>query len=267
MVVEDVEDSSSSISTSISNSTSSDDKCQGLMAREFDSNADSNFIGYDNGIDGPECKHGPMPIRSQWKKGKLIGRGTFASVYVGSNRETRALCAMNEVEILPGDVKSKERMRQLQQKDIKDANLLVDAHGFVKLADFGMAKHLNGEAAYLSLKGSTYWLAPELLQPVTPPKDASTDLDLAIDIWSLGCNIIEMINGKPPWSDYEGAAALFKILKETPPIPEMLSAEGKDFLQCCFHRNPADRPTAVKLLDHPFMDCTHISSLLHHPVT
>ncbi|KAL6553774.1 hypothetical protein OROMI_019447 [Orobanche minor] len=234
-----------------------------------------------------------MPIRSQWKKGKLIGRGTFAIVYVGSNRETGDLCAMKEVEILPEDVKSKERMRQLQQSlsqrnklqgiynfrnlsvinefvagwDIKGANLLVDAHGFVKLADFGMAKHLNGEAAYLSLKGSTYWLAPELLQPVTPPKDASTDLDLAIDIWSLGCNIIEMINGKPPWSDYEGAAALFKILKETPPIPEMLSAEGKDFLQCCFHQNPADRPTAVKLLDHPFMDCTHISSLLHHPVT
>lgn len=50
------------------------------------------------------------------------------------------------------------------------------------------------------------------------------------------------------------AAALFKVLKETPPIPEILSADGKDFLQCCFRRNPADRPTASKLLDHPFVN-------------
>ncbi|KAI3462771.1 hypothetical protein Pfo_019434 [Paulownia fortunei] len=269
-----------------------------------------------------------MPIKSQWRKGKLIGRGTFGSVYVASNRETGALCAMKEVEILPDDSKSAESMRQLEQeikvlshlkhpnivqyygseivgdkfyiyleyvhpgsinkfihdhcgaitesivrnftrhilcglaylhstktihRDIKGANLLVDAYGVVKLADFGMAKHLNGQAANLSLKGSPYWLAPELLHPVMP-KDASSDLALAIDIWSLGCTIIEMMNGKPPWSEYEGAAALFKVLKETPPIPETLSADGKDFLQCCFRRNPADRPTASKLLDHPFVN-------------
>nr|GEU46608.1 mitogen-activated protein kinase kinase kinase YODA-like [Tanacetum cinerariifolium] len=51
------------------------------------------------------------PRQSRWQKGKLIGRGTFGSVYVGSNR------------------------------DIKVAILLVDANGVVKLADFGMAKH------------------------------------------------------------------------------------------------------------------------------
>ncbi|XP_057768461.1 mitogen-activated protein kinase kinase kinase 5-like isoform X2 [Salvia miltiorrhiza] len=271
---------------------------------------------------------------SQWQKGKLIGRGTFGSVYVASNRETGALCAMKEVEVLAEDVKSRESMRQLEQeikvlsklkhpnivqyygsevvgnkfyiyleyvhpgsinkfihdhcaaitesvirnftrhilcglaylhstktihRDIKGDNLLVDAHGVVKLADFGLAKHVDGEATNLSLKGSPYWMAPELLQP----KDASADLGLAIDIWSLGCTIIQMINGKPPWSDYEGAAALFKVLKESPPIPETLSAEGKDFLQCCFRRNPADRPTAIKLLDHPFVDCsTHLHRYL-----
>ncbi|KAI8019227.1 Mitogen-activated protein kinase kinase kinase 5 [Camellia lanceoleosa] len=268
-----------------------------------------------------------MPIKSQWQKGKLIGRGTFGSVYVASNRETGALCAMKEVELFFDDPKSAESIKQLEQeikvlsqlkhpniveyygseiigdrfyiyleyvhpgsintyirehcgaitesvvrnftrhilsglaylhstktihRDIKGANLLVDACGVVKLADFGMAKHLAGPASSLSLKGSPYWMAPELLQSVMQ-KDTSPDLALAVDIWSLGCTIIEMLNGKPPWSEYEGAAAMFKVLRDIPPIPETLSSEGKDFLRRCFRRNPAERPSASMLLEHPFL--------------
>ncbi|KAL8229218.1 hypothetical protein R6Q57_014118 [Mikania cordata] len=262
--------------------------------------------------------------QNQWRKGKLIGRGTFGSVYVGYNIETGALCAMKEVEILLDDAKSAESMKQLEQeidvlsqlkhpnivqyygskiienrfyiyleyvhpgsinkyardhcggmtesivrnftrhivsglaylhstktihRDIKGANLLVDANGVVKLADFGMSKHLDGQVN-LSLKGSPYWMAPELLQG-KPQKDGN--LALAVDIWSLGCTIIEMMNGKPPWSEHEGPAAMFKVMKETPPIPKTMSPDGKDFLRCCFIRNPAERPTAIMLLEHKFL--------------
>ncbi|KAK2657415.1 hypothetical protein Ddye_010467 [Dipteronia dyeriana] len=268
-----------------------------------------------------------LPMKCQWQKGKLIGRGTFGSVYVASNRETGALCAMKEVEMFPDDPKSAECIKQLEQeikvlsnlkhpnivqyygseivedkfyiyleyvhpgsinkyvrehcgamtesivrnftrhilsglaylhlkktihRDIKGANLLVDASGVVKLADFGMAKHLTGQAADLSLKGSPYWMAPELLISVMQ-RDNNSDLALAVDIWSLGCTIIEMYTGKPPWSEFEGAAAMFKVMRDTPSIPESLSAEGKDFLRCCFQRNPADRPLASKLLEHRFL--------------
>ncbi|XP_042756235.1 mitogen-activated protein kinase kinase kinase 5 isoform X4 [Lactuca sativa] len=137
-------------------------------------------------------------------------------------------------------------------RDIKGANLLVDANGVVKLADFGMAKHLSGQV-HLSLKGSPYWMAPELLQGETQ-KDSNPDLALAVDIWSLGCTIIEMMNGKPPWSEFEGPAAMFKVMKETPPIPESMSPEGKSFLHCCFIRNPAERSTATMLLEHRFLN-------------
>ncbi|KAL0915836.1 hypothetical protein M5K25_013295 [Dendrobium thyrsiflorum] len=135
-------------------------------------------------------------------------------------------------------------------RDIKGANLLVDVNGVVKLADFGMAKHLSGAAPALSLKGTPYWMAPEVVQ-ATMAKDVG--YDFAVDIWSLGCTIIEMFTGKHPWSGLEGAAAMFKVLHKDPPIPETLSSEGKDFLQRCFRRNPAERPTASMLLDHPFI--------------
>ncbi|XP_058100260.1 mitogen-activated protein kinase kinase kinase 5 isoform X3 [Magnolia sinica] len=136
-------------------------------------------------------------------------------------------------------------------RNIKGANLLVDASGVVKLADFGMAKHLSGQAAALSMKGSPYWMAPEVMQAMMQ-KEAC--YDHAVDIWSLGCTIIEMFTGKPPWSEFEGAAAMFKIMKnESPPIPDTLSPEGKNFIQFCLRRNPAERPSASKLLEHPFI--------------
>jgi serine/threonine protein kinase len=85
-------------------------------------------------------------------------------------------------------------------RDIKGANLLVDVNGVVKLADFGMAKHLSTVAPNLSLKGVP-WMAPEVVQ-ATLVKDVS--YGLAVDIWSVGCTIIEVFTGKPPWSGLEG---------------------------------------------------------------
>lgn len=48
---------------------------------------------------------------------------------------------------------------------------------------------------------------------------------------------------------------MFKIgnSKELPTIPDSLSSEGRDFVKQCLQRNPAERPTAQALLDHPFV--------------
>ncbi|BBG94972.1 mitogen-activated protein kinase kinase kinase 5 [Prunus dulcis] len=245
-------------------------------------------------------------MKAQWQKGKLIGRGTFGRVYHATNRDTGALCAMKEVDLIPDDPKFAECIKQLEQiddhfymyleyvypgsinkyvqdhiigaiaesvvrnftrhilyglaflhskkivhRDIKGANLCVDTSGVVKIAGFGMAKRLNGQSNNLSLKGSPYWMAPEVVIQNNP------DLGLAVDIWSLGCTIIEMLNGKPPWSDFTGPQAMLKVLDKIPDIPETLSAEGKDFLSRCFRRNPAERPSANQLLEHPFVLNSH----------
>nr|CAD1844757.1 unnamed protein product [Ananas comosus var. bracteatus] len=133
-------------------------------------------------------------------------------------------------------------------RDIKGANLLVDPNGRVKLADFGMAKHISGQSCPLSFKGSPYWMAPEVIKN-------TNGCSLAVDIWSLGCTVLEMATSKPPWSQYEGIAAMFKIgnSKELPAIPDHLSGECKDFVRQCLQREPSKRPTAAELLQHPFV--------------
>ncbi|XP_024358117.1 mitogen-activated protein kinase kinase kinase YODA isoform X2 [Physcomitrium patens] len=133
-------------------------------------------------------------------------------------------------------------------RDIKGANILVDTNGMVKLADFGMAKHISAQSFLQSFKGSPYWMAPEVIKN-------TGGYDLAVDIWSLGCTVLEMLTTKPPWNQYEGVAAMFKIgnSKELPVIPNTLSRTGREFVRLCLQRDPAQRPTAAQLLEHPFV--------------
>ncbi|KAK1266943.1 Mitogen-activated protein kinase kinase kinase YODA [Acorus gramineus] len=148
-------------------------------------------------------------------------------------------------------------------QDIKGANILVDPNGRVKLADFGMAKHITGQSCPLSFKGSPYWMAPEVGDLASPYTISdilsviknSSGCNYLVDIWSLGCTVLEMATSKPPWSQYEGIAAMFKIgnSKELPAIPDHLSNDGKDFIRLCMQRHPSDRPSAAQLLEHSFV--------------
>ncbi|KAJ0241804.1 Protein kinase domain-containing protein [Hirschfeldia incana] len=138
--------------------------------------------------------------------------------------------------------------RNTVHRDIKGANILVDPNGEIKLADFGMAKHVTAYSTMLSFTGSPYWMAPEVVMH----KNGYT---LAVDVWSLGCTILEMATAKPPWSQFEGVAAIFKIgnSKDMPEIPDHLSNDAKNFIRLCLQRNPTVRPTAAQLLEHPFL--------------
>jgi len=137
-------------------------------------------------------------------------------------------------------------------RDIKGANILVDNTGLVKLADFGASKRIENivtmESGFKSVKGTPYWMAPEVIRQEGHGRQA--------DIWSVACTVIEMATGRPPWSQYGSqVSAMFAIAqaKGPPTIPEGLSAECKDFLYLCFNRDWRKRPTASNLLHHPFL--------------
>ncbi|CAH8356004.1 unnamed protein product [Eruca vesicaria subsp. sativa] len=146
----------------------------------------------------------------------------------------------------------------IMHRDIKGANILVDKEGCIKLADFGASKQV-AELATMSgaksMKGTPYWMAPEVI--------LQTGHSFSADIWSVGCTVIEMVTGKAPWSQkYKEVAAIFFIgtTKSHPPIPDTLSSDAKDFLLKCLQQEPDMRPTASELLKHPFVTGKHKES-------
>jgi len=100
-----------------------------------------------------------------------------------------------------------------------------------------------------SVKGSPYWMAPEVIKKSGHSKPA--------DIWSIGCCVIEMLTSKPPWHEFgKDAKTIMNVIKNTkskPVYPPNLSSDCKEFLDLCFVLDPVNRPTANELLLHPFV--------------
>ncbi|TKX21380.1 cytokinesis protein sepH [Elsinoe australis] len=130
-------------------------------------------------------------------------------------------------------------------RDIKGANILTTKEGLVKLADFGVAAKKDG-LHESSVVGTPYWMAPEVIEL----SGATT----ASDIWSLGCTVIELLDGKPPYHKLQPMPALFRIVNDDhPPLPEGASPVVRDFLMQCFQKDPNLRVSAKKLLKHPWI--------------
>merc|ERR1712070_531086 len=132
-------------------------------------------------------------------------------------------------------------------RDIKGANILVDLDCRVKLADFGCSKRAEDQAS-ATIRGSIPWMAPEVVMQKPSGRPA--------DIWSLGCVVIEMSTAEPPWGGFDNhMAAMYKIgmSKENVPIPDNLSASGKEFLGLCLDRDPEKRASAEELLKLGFL--------------
>ncbi|WFD01803.1 mitogen-activated protein kinase kinase kinase [Malassezia obtusa] len=138
-------------------------------------------------------------------------------------------------------------------RDLKADNLLVDFQGTCKISDFGTVRRsddIYSNVENMSLQGSIFWMAPEVVGLSRKGYSAK------VDIWSLGCVVLEMLAGRRPWSDEEAIQAMFKIGAErrAPPVPADCkpSKPAAHFLRNCFEIDPDRRPTAARLLEHVF---------------
>lgn len=142
-------------------------------------------------------------------------------------------------------------------RDLKADNLLLETDGTCKISDFGISKKsqdIYSNNAEMSMQGTVFWMAPEVIHNIV--EDKKQGYSAKVDIWSLGCVVLEMFAGQRPWSNEAVISAIYKIgkTKLAPPIPEDVSDEAKDFLKKCFTTDSQIRPTAEKLLEHPFME-------------
>ena len=138
-------------------------------------------------------------------------------------------------------------------KDLKADNILVETSGICKISDFGISKRTDDieMAAYTSMQGTVFWMAPEVIDPTKKGYNSK------IDIWSVGCVVFEMWTGQRPWSGQEAMAVLLQVCeamaisfgiltcivsmkvyqtKQGPPVPKdvILSPLADDFRKKCF---------------------------------
>lgn len=149
-------------------------------------------------------------------------------------------------------------------RDIKPENILLDHNGVIKFVDFGAAKVIARQGKTLaaehaatrqgrqkSMTGTPMYMSPEVIRGQNQGRHG------AVDIWSLGCVILEMATGRRPWASLDNEwAIMYNIAQGNPPqLPtkDQLSESGIDFLNKCFERNPSKRASAVELLQHEWI--------------
>lgn len=144
-------------------------------------------------------------------------------------------------------------------RDLKPENCLViftqlDFSLNLKVADFGLARPVaalvgeeTGSQTTICI-GTTRFMAPELFD-----KDNVGRVGVDVDIWALGCILIEIFSNKRPWdyiSSSNSSCIYYEIFRKKPvPIPENVPFELKDLIRSCCCYNPKLRPSASEILD------------------
>ncbi|OMJ75198.1 hypothetical protein SteCoe_25710 [Stentor coeruleus] len=133
-------------------------------------------------------------------------------------------------------------------RDLKPENVLIDSDGHVKLTDFGLSKQFfsSDEKAY-SLCGTPEYLAPEIV--------SGKGHDQAVDYWSLGILIYEMLNGSPPFNHKNREQMYKDILHKPAPMKPHFSSQAVSLLSLLLEVNPSKRLSNYKdCASHPFFE-------------
>ncbi|XP_075781923.1 mitogen-activated protein kinase kinase kinase kinase 3 isoform X2 [Pelodiscus sinensis] len=187
-----------------------------------------------------------------WICMEFCGGGSLQDIYHVTGPLSEQQIAYVSRETLQGlyYLHSKGKMH----RDIKGANILLTDNGHVKLADFGVSAQITATIAKRkSFIGTPYWMAPEVA--AVERKGGYNQL---CDLWAVGITAIELAELQPPMFDLHPMRALFLMTKsnfQPPKLKDKMkwSNNFHHFVKMALTKNPKKRPTAEKLLQHPFV--------------
>ncbi|NXF99321.1 PKN2 kinase, partial [Sakesphorus luctuosus] len=124
--------------------------------------------------------------------------------------------------------------KKIVYRDLKLDNLLLDAEGFVKIADFGLCK----EGIGFGDRTNTFCGTPEFLAP-----EVLTDMSYtrAVDWWGLGVLIYEMLVGESPFPGDDEEEVFDSIVNDEVRYPRFLSAEALSIIRKLLQKCPERR--------------------------
>ena len=135
-------------------------------------------------------------------------------------------------------------------RDLKPENILINKNGYLKLTDFGFAKYLDNEKTY-TLCGTPEYLAPEIILNKGHGK--------AVDWWTMGILLFEMIVGIDPFSDDDPMKTYQKIVKGKIHFPKDINKDAKSLIKHLLTGDVSKRYGCLKkgvkdILNHRFFD-------------
>uniref|UniRef100_A0AAR2LSX4 Mitogen-activated protein kinase kinase kinase kinase n=1 Tax=Pygocentrus nattereri TaxID=42514 RepID=A0AAR2LSX4_PYGNA len=202
-----------------------------------------------------DCKHSNIVayFGSYLRRDKLwicmefCGGGSLQDIYHVTGPLTESQIAYMSRETLQG-------LYYLHSKGKMHRDIKVTRICFCSIADFGVSAQITATLAKRkSFIGTPYWMAPEVA--AVERKGGYNHL---CDIWAVGITAIELAELQPPMFELHPMRALFLMTKSNFQPPKLKdkvrwSNNFHNFVKLSLTKNPKKRPSAEKLLQHPFV--------------
>uniref|UniRef100_G3PVB1 Ribosomal protein S6 kinase beta-2 n=1 Tax=Gasterosteus aculeatus aculeatus TaxID=481459 RepID=G3PVB1_GASAC len=149
-------------------------------------------------------------------------------------------------------------------RDLKPENIMLNHQGHIKLTDFGLCKEsIHDGSVTHTFCGTIEYMAPEIL--------TRSGHNRAVDWWSLGALMYDMMTGSPPFTGENRKKTIDKILKCKLNLPPYLTIDAKDLIKKLLKKNPAQRLGSSKtdcadIQKHPFFRHVNWAELLNRTV-